>query len=84
MACCAIAQVFIIRSIQSVRQQTPSADVPRSRDTLELVWAVLPAIALGVLLHFTWRAIKSHQAASGEAHASSGIATNLRTGGPAC
>ena len=29
----------------------------RSGHTMEIVWAVLPAIALAVLLFFTWRAV---------------------------
>lgn len=56
--CCAIAQVFIIRSIRGTRHvPEPSAHVPRSRDAVELVWAVLPAAGLIVLFLFTWRAI---------------------------
>ena len=58
VACCAIAQFYIVRSIRGTRHlPEPSASVPRSRDAVELVWAVLPAIGLGVLLFFTWRAI---------------------------
>ena len=58
VACCAIAQFFIIRSIRGTRHvPEPTAGVPRSRDALELFWAVLPAIGLIVLFLFTWRAI---------------------------
>lgn len=58
VACCAIAQFYIIRSIRGTRHvPEPTAGVPRSRDALELFWAVLPAIGLIVLFFFTWRAI---------------------------
>lgn len=58
VAFCAVAQVYIIRSVLRVRQQTPpAANVPRSRDAVELMWAVLPAFGLATLLYFTWRAI---------------------------
>lgn len=63
VACCAIAQFYIIRSVRGTRHvPEPAATVPRSRDAVELVWAVLPAIGLAVLLIFTWRAM--HPAAS--------------------
>jgi hypothetical protein len=32
-------------------------ELPRSRDGVDLFWALLPAVALGVLFFFTWRAI---------------------------
>ncbi len=63
VACCAIAQVYIIRSVRGTRHvPEPSASVPHSRGTMEMLWAVLPAIGLAVLLVFTWRAI--HPAAT--------------------
>jgi heme/copper-type cytochrome/quinol oxidase subunit 2 len=58
VACCAVAQIYIIRSVRSVREQAPSATVPRSRESVELMWAILPAVALAVVLFFTWRAIE--------------------------
>jgi heme/copper-type cytochrome/quinol oxidase subunit 2 len=36
--------------------------VPRSRQAVEMLWAVLPALGLIVLLAFTWRAIQSTSA----------------------
>ncbi len=60
VACCAIAQTFIIRSVQSTRNAPePAATVPRARHSVEMLWAVLPAVALAVLLAFTWRAIRA-------------------------
>jgi heme/copper-type cytochrome/quinol oxidase subunit 2 len=58
VACCLVAQLFIIRSIRGGRYvPAPSAGMPRHREGLELFWAVVPAIGLAVLLYFTWRAI---------------------------
>jgi len=56
--CCLVAQVLIVRSVLASRTlpETPSA-LPRSRDGVELFWALLPAVALGVLFFFTWREI---------------------------
>ena len=60
VACCAIAQFFIIRSVRGGRHLTErSASVPRARGEMELMWAVLPAIGLAVLLFFTWRAVQA-------------------------
>ncbi len=59
VVCCAIAQFFIIRSVRGTRYvPEPTASAPRSRDAMEMVWAVLPALGLVVLLVFTWRAMK--------------------------
>lgn len=64
VACCAVAQIFIIRSVRGARYvPEPSATVPHSRSGAEMMWAVLPAVGLAVLLAFTWRAIQSNSAA---------------------
>jgi heme/copper-type cytochrome/quinol oxidase subunit 2 len=58
VACCAIAQFFIIRSVRGSRYvPDPTAHAPRSGHKMEIVWAILPAVALAVLLVFTWRAV---------------------------
>ena len=62
VACCLVAQVLIVRSVLGAgRLPSASAEVPRSRGGVELFWAVVPAVALGVLLLFTWRAIEAHE-----------------------
>lgn len=67
VACCAVAQVFIIRSVRGARYvPEPTAVMPRSRHAVEMLWVVLPAIGLVVLLAFTWRAIQS--SSSSRAH----------------
>jgi heme/copper-type cytochrome/quinol oxidase subunit 2 len=57
VACCAFAQCFILRSVGARRHVRPehSAGLPARRDTMELVWAVVPALGLVLLLLFTWR-----------------------------
>ncbi len=78
VACCAVAQIFIIRSVRGARYvPEPTATVPRSRDAVEMLWAVLPAVGLIVLLTFTWRAIQSNSAAKtpGSATSATGPAT---------
>ena len=61
VACCALAQFFILRSVGAARRAAPpTAVVPRPRGAMELLWAVLPAIALAVVLVFTWRAVRAH------------------------
>ena len=63
VACCLVAQLLIVRSVLGARHvPAPTADVPHSRDGVELFWAVVPAVALGVLLLFTWRAIEQRDA----------------------
>ena len=58
VACCAIAQLLIIRSVLGARSPlSPPTITPRSRSGTEVVWAVLPALGLALLLFFTWRAI---------------------------
>lgn len=61
VACCAIAQVYIIRSVRLGRHRSEAPVVAsRSRHGVEVVWVVLPALALAVLLLFTWRAIREN------------------------
>ena len=58
VACCALAQYFILRSVGGQRRAPePAANLPRQRGAVEILWAVVPALALAVLLLFTWRAM---------------------------
>jgi heme/copper-type cytochrome/quinol oxidase subunit 2 len=62
VACCAFAQLFILRSVSGrrhVRSAEPTTRLPRQRAGLELFWAIMPAVALAVLLLFTWRTIRA-------------------------
>jgi hypothetical protein len=58
VACCAFAQFFILRSVGGRRHvPEPTTHLPRQRGGMEMLWAVVPAVALAVVLGFTWRAI---------------------------
>ena len=60
VACCALAQFFILRSVGASRHASGATPgLPRHRGVLEIVWAVLPALGLAVLLLFTWRAVRA-------------------------
>jgi heme/copper-type cytochrome/quinol oxidase subunit 2 len=63
VACCLVAQVLIVRSVLAARR-LPAAhpELPRANAGVELMWAVVPGIALAVLLLFTWRAIQARDA----------------------
>lgn len=74
VACCLVAQLLILRSVGGRRHvPEPTAGQPRRQQTLELVWAVLPALGLAALLVFTWRAM--HPAA--EAPPASSVVAGL-------
>ena len=69
VASCVVAQVLIVRSVLGARAlPAPRPELTRSRGAVELLWAVAPAIALGVLLWFTWQAIRQRDVL--DAHAS--------------
>ena len=64
VACCAIAQVAIIRSVvigqSRALRNAGQAEAPRAsvgRRAVELAWAVLPGIALAFVFLYTWRAM---------------------------
>jgi heme/copper-type cytochrome/quinol oxidase subunit 2 len=60
VACCAFAQFLILRSVGGRRHvPEPSARLPRRHGVMEILWAVVPALALCVLLAFTWRAMRA-------------------------
>lgn len=68
VACCAFAQYFILRSVGGSRHVAePRANLPRLRGAVEMLWAVVPAVALAVLLIFTWRAMHPASASVGGA-----------------
>jgi heme/copper-type cytochrome/quinol oxidase subunit 2 len=58
-ACCAIGHLAILRSVVMARGGADQQSERRHR-VVEIVWAVLPGIALAVVLTFTWRAMHSH------------------------
>lgn len=56
---CAVAQVaLIVSSIRSpMSAPSESSAVPLPRRSTEIAWTIVPAIALALLLFFTWRAM---------------------------
>jgi len=58
VACCAVAQLAIVRSALVSPTRVPD-NQPTSalRRAAEIAWAVLPGIALAFVLLFTWRAM---------------------------
>lgn len=67
LVCCVVAQVAILRS--ALAHHRPPADapatLPATRRGVEILWAVLPAVALAAVLVLTYRAVQSRQAAPG-------------------
>jgi len=56
---CAVAEIAIVRSIIAQRRAQKSALVASSSPLAELIWAVVPAVALAVLLIATWQRIQA-------------------------
>ena len=72
VASCTVAQVAILRSIfnktpEGAPAATPGA--PRIHRAMEIVWAIVPAVALAGVLLLTWRAMQREREAGG-AHSS--------------
>ena len=66
VASCTVAQVAILRSIfNTAPQGAPAAapGAPRIHRAMEIVWAILPALALAVVLALTWRAMQRERQA---------------------
>jgi hypothetical protein len=59
VACCSVAQLAIIRSVIISPARTSESGIATTpaRRAAEIAWAVLPGIALGLVLMFTWRAM---------------------------
>jgi len=54
---CVPAQFALLRSSFGIREDSKSELVPASPRSVELAWAILPAVALCVLLFMTWRRV---------------------------
>jgi len=55
---CAIAELAILRTVFAPHSgANSSAPIPHSPRGAEMMWAVIPAIAVAALLAATWRAI---------------------------
>jgi heme/copper-type cytochrome/quinol oxidase subunit 2 len=64
--CCTIAELAILRSVlfgrARIAEQHTASDGPRiarASRSVEIVWAVLPAVGLLFVLYLTWRAVET-------------------------
>ncbi len=61
VAICAVAQLFILRAVFRVvvlpraAEATENSALPAPRRSLEILWAVLPALFLGFAFIAAWR-----------------------------
>jgi heme/copper-type cytochrome/quinol oxidase subunit 2 len=64
-ACCVIAQAAIVRSVIISPASRQSADGPmstsspasRARRGIDIAWAIIPGLALALVLFYTWSAM---------------------------
>ena len=59
---CLIAELAILKSTFAARSPDKSTLVPSASPRSEVVWAILPGLALVVLLTATWRRIEAREA----------------------
>ncbi len=72
---CAIAQIAILRSVLRTRRARETGPrVPQPRFAVEVAWAVVPAIALAMLLVATWRTMHPGSSAARPTAARVGMA----------
>ena len=55
---CAVAELAILRSLIAQQRAQHSSLVPSGSPVSELIWGIVPAIALAVLLLSTWHRIQ--------------------------
>ena len=57
VACCAVAQIAILRSVVISPSRAANDGAPASpvRRAMEVAWAILPGIALALVMVWTWR-----------------------------
>ena len=59
---CVIAELAILRSTFAARRVNKSELVPSASPRGELAWAIIPALALAVVLTATWHRIEARDA----------------------
>jgi hypothetical protein len=58
---CVIAEIAILRSTFAARSANKSELVPTASPRGELAWAIIPALALVVVLSATWQRIETRE-----------------------
>jgi heme/copper-type cytochrome/quinol oxidase subunit 2 len=58
---CAVAEIAILRSIIAQRRAPNVGPAHRGSPLSEIVWGIVPAVALSVLLIATWRRIEARE-----------------------
>lgn len=56
---CVIAEIAILRSTFAAQRANKSELVPKASPRGELAWAIIPAVALAVVLTATWQRIEA-------------------------
>lgn len=78
VASCVVAQAAIFRALLATHPAAAHGEaVPRPRTGAEVAWALLPALALALVLALTWRAM--HSPVRGERMRVSGPPAQERT-----
>lgn len=74
---CAVAEIAILRLIITQRRAQKAGPVHGGSPQTEIVWGIVPAIALAVLLVSTWHVIQArhnHMQMNHGAHEMTGVA----------
>jgi heme/copper-type cytochrome/quinol oxidase subunit 2 len=57
---CVVGHVAILLSVLRARSSASDANVPRPRTAIEVVWALVPAVALAFVLTATWGQVRAN------------------------
>jgi heme/copper-type cytochrome/quinol oxidase subunit 2 len=72
MGCCIAAQLAITRAAARIPDDVPVANgVPRPSRAAEVVWTLVPAVALTLVFALTWRALPTAHPPRAEAESAS-------------
>ena len=69
---CTAAQIALLRSSFKIKLEKKSELVPASPRSIELTWAVVPALILFVILFATWRKVAEREEHRGMNHSTTG------------
>jgi heme/copper-type cytochrome/quinol oxidase subunit 2 len=58
---CAVAEIAILRSIIAQRRTQNSGPIHSGSPAGEIIWGIIPALALAALLAATWRRIEARE-----------------------